>query len=68
VAEASIKWYDKALTVATNDESRTALHYDLASAYEASGERRLALKHFMEVYGTNIDYRDVAERIKALKA
>jgi pilus assembly protein FimV len=68
VPEASIKWYDKALTVATNDESRTALHYDLASAYEASGERRLALKHFMEVYGTNIDYRDVAERIKALKA
>ncbi len=68
VPEASIKWYDKALLVATNDESRTALHYDLASAYEASGERRLALKHFMEVYGTNIDYRDVAERIKTLKA
>jgi hypothetical protein len=68
VPEASIKWYSKALTVATNDESRTALHYDLASAHEASGERQLALKHFMEVYGTNIDYRDVAERIKALRA
>jgi pilus assembly protein FimV len=68
VPEASIKWYNKALTVATNDETRTALHYDLALAHEASGEHQQALKHFMEVYGTNIDYRDVAERIKTLKA
>jgi tetratricopeptide (TPR) repeat protein len=68
VPEASVKWYNKALTVAANEESRTALHYDLASAYEAAGERQQALKHFMEVYGTNIDYRDVAERIKTLKA
>ncbi len=30
--------------------------------------RPVALKHFMEVYGSNIDYRDVAERIKALKS
>jgi pilus assembly protein FimV len=68
VPEASIKWYSKALTVANNDESRTALHYDMALAHEASGDRQQALKNFMEVYGTNIDYRDVAERIKALKA
>jgi tetratricopeptide (TPR) repeat protein len=68
VPEASIKWYNKALTVAADDESRTALHYDLASAYEASGDRQQALKHFMEVYGTNIDYRDVAQRIKGLKS
>jgi len=26
------------------------------------------VKHFMDVYGSNIDYRDVAERIKALKS
>ncbi len=68
VPEASIKWYNKALTVAPDDETRTALHYDLASAYEVSGDRQQALKHFTEVYGTNIDYRDVAERIKALRA
>jgi hypothetical protein len=68
VPEASIKWYNKALNVAGDDESRTALDYDLACAYEASGDRQQALKHFMEVYGTNIDYRDVAERIKGLKS
>jgi len=49
-------------------ETRVALHYELAAAYETSGDKTNALKHFMDVYGTNIDYRDVAERIKALKS
>jgi tetratricopeptide (TPR) repeat protein len=68
VPEAAVKWYEKALTISTSQDSRTALHYDLAGAYEAAGDRVLALKHFTEVYGTNIDYRDVAERIKALRS
>jgi len=33
-----------------------------------SGSRQDALKHFLEVYGANIDYRDVAERIKGLRS
>ena len=49
-------------------DTRTALHYELASAYETAGNKPTALNHFMEVYGSNIDYRDVAERIKALKS
>jgi hypothetical protein len=69
VPEAAIRWYDKALhTPGVDEETRTALHYELASAYEASSDRTSALKHFMEVYGRNIDYRDVAERIKPLKS
>ncbi len=69
VPEAAVRWYDKALNVVGIDgETRVALNYELASAYEASGDKPSALKHFMEVYGTNIDYRDVAERIKALKS
>jgi len=68
VPEASVKWYDKALKFATQEEQRMALHYDMASAYEAGGNRQAALQHFMEVYGSNIDYRDVAERIKALRS
>jgi tetratricopeptide (TPR) repeat protein len=68
VPEASVKWYEKALKISDSEESRTALHYDLANAFEAAGDRVEALKHFTEVYGTNIDYRDVAERIKALKS
>jgi tetratricopeptide (TPR) repeat protein len=69
VPEAAIKWYERALKLPQIDqETRTALHYELASAYESSGNKQLALNNFMEVYGSNIDYRDVAERIKALKS
>jgi hypothetical protein len=69
VPEAAVRWYDKALSVPNIDgETRVALHYELASAYETAGDKPSALKHFMDVYGNNIDYRDVAERIKALKS
>ncbi|MGA8272037.1 MAG: tetratricopeptide repeat protein [Candidatus Sulfotelmatobacter sp.] len=69
VPEAAIRWYQKALAApGIDEETRTALHYELASAYETAGDKASALKHFMEVYGRNIDYRDVAERIKPLKS
>jgi tetratricopeptide (TPR) repeat protein len=69
VPQAAIRWYDKALTApGIDEETRTALHYELAAAYETAGDKPAALKHFMEVYGRNIDYRDVAERIKPLKS
>jgi tetratricopeptide (TPR) repeat protein len=69
VPEAAVRWYDKALKVPGIDgETRVALHYELASAFETAGDKSSALHHFMDVYGSNIDYRDVAERIKALKS
>ena len=69
IPEAAIRWYERALKLTTIDaETRTALHYELASSYETAGDRTSALHHFMEVYGSNIDYRDVAERIKTLKS
>ncbi|HKT88192.1 MAG TPA: tetratricopeptide repeat protein [Candidatus Sulfotelmatobacter sp.] len=69
VPEAAIRWYEKALAMPTIDgETRVALNYELASAYETAGDKAAALKHFMNVYGSNIDYRDVSERIKALKS
>jgi tetratricopeptide (TPR) repeat protein len=69
IPEAAIRWYEKALKLSTIDaDTRTALHYELASSYEAAGDKASALTHFMEVYGSNIDYRDVAERIKTLKS
>jgi tetratricopeptide (TPR) repeat protein len=68
VPQAAIRWYEKALTLPSLDrETRTALHYELASAFEGAGNKAAALNNFLEVYGDNIDYRDVAERIKALR-
>ena len=68
IPEASFKWFQKAMETAPNEESRTAVTYELASAYEAAGLRKEALQHFLEVYGTNIDYRDVSSRIRELRA
>jgi len=69
VPQAAIRWYEKALKLPSiDDEARVALHYELAAACEVCGDKQAALNHFLEVYGANIDYRDVAERIKALKS
>jgi tetratricopeptide (TPR) repeat protein len=67
--EAAVRWYQKALQLPGLDSaSRCSIYYDLGSAYQASGDNKAALTNFMEVYGSNIDFRDVASRIKALKA
>ncbi|HET9365747.1 MAG TPA: tetratricopeptide repeat protein, partial [Candidatus Angelobacter sp.] len=67
--EAAVRWYQKALHLpGLDDSSRCAIYYDLATAFEASGDKKSALANFMEVYGSNIDFRDVASRIKALKS
>jgi len=67
--QASIKWYQRALQLpAVDEEARMAVYYEMAGAYEAAGNRQAALDNFMEVYASNIDYRDVAERIRTLKA
>jgi tetratricopeptide (TPR) repeat protein len=67
--EAGVRWYNKALQLpGLDDGSRCAIYYDLALAYEAFGDKKSALANFMEVYGSNIDFRDVASRIKALKS
>jgi tetratricopeptide (TPR) repeat protein len=67
--QAAIKWYQRALQLpAVDEETRMAVCYEMAAAYLAAGNRQAALDNFMEVYANNIDYRDVAERIKTLKA
>jgi pilus assembly protein FimV len=69
VAQAAIRWYEKALKVkGINEDSRLAVYYDMGCAYEAAGDQKKAYETFMEVYSSNIDYRDVADRVKALKA
>ena len=69
VPEAAIRWYEKALTIpGLDDEARLAINYELGSACETAQDRPAALRHFTSVYGANIDYRDVAERIQALKS
>ena len=69
VPEAAVRWYQQALHLQGRDnDSRCSIYYDLAAAYEAFGDTKSALSNFMEVYSSNIDFRDVASRIKTLKS
>jgi len=61
-------WYEKALQTSNLEaESVLALRYDLGVAQQLAGQSDAALKSFQQVYAMNIDYRDVSERITALR-
>ena len=63
------KWYTRALEVPGLDpDAILALQYDLGIAYELAGNLQAAREHFLEVYGQNIEYRDVAAKIRHLSS
>jgi tetratricopeptide (TPR) repeat protein len=67
--EAAVKWYERALRIeGLSQEKDLAIHYELACAHQAAGDRKAARLHLVHVLSINIDYRDVAERLKALKS
>jgi tetratricopeptide (TPR) repeat protein len=60
-------WFKRALeTPNLDDDEIQALNYELASAYEASGEKEKAFQHFEQVYALDVDYRDIGQRIQNL--
>lgn len=64
----SVRWLQNALKApGLEQEDLLALRYEIGSAYELAGDRKAALDSFLEVYAINIDYRDVAERIRELQ-
>jgi tetratricopeptide (TPR) repeat protein len=64
----AVKWYTRALEApGLDDDAILALQYDLGVAYEQAGDARKALERFTEVYSQNIDFRDVAEKIRVLQ-
>jgi hypothetical protein len=64
----AVRWYKRALeTPDLDEEALMALEYDLGVAYEQAGDSRNALERFTEVYSQNIDFRDVAEKIRELQ-
>lgn len=66
--EIAVRWYDRALkTPGVDEEGALALRYDMGMAHEQAGNQKAALDCYMEVYGINVDYRDVGERIRELK-
>ena len=69
VPEVAVKWLTKGLNVPSiSDEERIALTYELGAAYEQAGDLDHAVESFTEVYGVNVSYRNVSERLKMVKA
>ena len=68
VPQLAVKWFTQGLsTPNTSDDERQALMFDLAAAYEGAGNLDRAKDLFTEIYGVNVSYRGVNERLKALE-
>jgi tetratricopeptide (TPR) repeat protein len=66
--EAAVSWFKKGLQAPghTEDEYQ-ALRYELASAYEQLGDLKQAREFYTEVYGVDVSYREVAEKLSQLR-
>jgi tetratricopeptide (TPR) repeat protein len=65
--QAAVIWFKKGLeSQGRSADEYTALQYELASAYEQMGDLTRAEGVFTEVYGVDVGYRDVADRLQAL--
>ncbi|MBC7909249.1 MAG: tetratricopeptide repeat protein [Pyrinomonadaceae bacterium] len=65
----SVMWFKRGLEAPghTEDEYQ-ALRYELGTAYEKMGDLDTALDVFSEVYGVNVSYRGVADKLRELQS
>jgi len=69
VPQLAVKWFNKGLNSAgASEDERQALRYELAAAYEQAGDLNRAIDLFTEVYGIDVSYRGVNERLRVLQA
>jgi hypothetical protein len=67
MAAQAVTWLTRALeTTNLGDAENHGLWYELALAYEANDEDDNAAKYFEKIYTENVDFRDVADRVKNL--
>ncbi|MEO7971633.1 MAG: tetratricopeptide repeat protein, partial [bacterium] len=67
--QAAVLWFKKGLDVpGRGAEEYKALQYELGSAYEQMGDLSRAVGAFTEVYGVDVGYREVADRLQNLQA
>ncbi|HEV7474480.1 MAG TPA: tetratricopeptide repeat protein [Pyrinomonadaceae bacterium] len=66
--QAAVLWFKKGLEApGRNSEESKALQYELGAAYEAMGDLRRAVDALTEVYGVDVGYRDIAEKLTSLQ-
>jgi tetratricopeptide (TPR) repeat protein len=65
----AVKWFEKGLKAPDRtEEEYQGLRYDLAMALEAAGEMDKALHMFTDLYGQDANFRDVAAKVRDLRA
>ncbi|MFI5007209.1 MAG: tetratricopeptide repeat protein [Solirubrobacterales bacterium] len=65
----AIKWFEKGLAATgRSEEEYQGLRYDLACALESAGDTDRALSVYTELYGQDANFRDVANKVRELRA
>jgi tetratricopeptide (TPR) repeat protein len=65
----AVQWFNRGLKIPNRPEDEyQALRYEIGMCYEEMGDTEKALDAYMEVYGLDVGYREVAEKIKELQA
>jgi tetratricopeptide (TPR) repeat protein len=69
MVEAAIMWFKKGLAAPGHSEDEyQALRYELAAAYEQQGDLKQAQNLYTEIYGIDVSYREVADKLRELKS
>lgn len=65
----AVMWFERGLkTPEGSEDEYQALRYEIGLCYEEAGDMDKALDAFMEVYGRDVSYRQVSEKIKQLQS
>ncbi len=65
----AIMWFERGLKIHNRPEDEyQALRYEIGLCYEELGQHDKALDMFMEVYGSDVNYRETAQKIRQLQA
>ena len=69
VPRAAAIWFKKGLeTPGQADDEYKALRYELGVAYEQMGDLNRSIEMFTEVFGVDVGYRGVSDKLKELQA
>ncbi|HKZ00629.1 MAG TPA: hypothetical protein VJ180_00220, partial [Pyrinomonadaceae bacterium] len=64
---AAVMWFQKGLDARGHEEEQKALRYELASVFELMGDFEQAHDLFSEVYGVDVGYREVGDKLRDLE-
>ena len=65
----AVMWFERGLKIPNRlEDEYQALRYEIGVCYEEMGEMDKAIEVFTEVYGIDVNYRKVGEKIKQLQA